>query len=1399
MNLRRVFFTSSVLIFPVLLAAVTFSDWQAATFTSAQLADATISGTTADPDADGTVNLQEYVFSGNPQVSENGLQPTLATVDDTLALTYRERHDLTDVDIRLQGSDTLMNWITYNTVTEADREVFTDYDQVTLLDPVAFNNTRRFLRLRLELLPVPALRAPLQLSLNVVTPTTWSVGWTDPNTTETGYAVERLNPVTSGWDRLVTLGADTGGWTHTAADYQSGMTYRVVGIGADMQELASEPVTLPDSDHDGLPDALELGSSYAGVSGTYASAPDQFSTLGSGISDGWLAANGFDPATYDGHLDSDGDGLTDAEEYLAGTNPHSSDSDGDSMPDGWEVRNGLDPNNPADASANADGDALTNLQEYLGRTNPCLPQDYTRTYVITPLLLPFAAGDVGILGMNNKGQVIGYAYPPDYSDTYALKWTDGIPANLPALGILPGTYATGINDNGDVVGYSDIRLTSGSAYNDTYHGVLWPAAGGVIDLNISGLGFYGWSTADGINNTGVIVGSDSRDPSGSTGTFKWTAPGSYTYLQKPSGTYRNSRAINNTGSVLLSPYAVLRSSGSITDNNYWSRPAVLNNLDQAAGYVSGFTPPYYQPAFWDATGAKTLLKIPTGVSTGSFVEGLNDAGEMIGYSSTNANFATYWFNGEAFNMNNMLSTADKAHWFLGSAGAINQHGQIAGAGTKDGALMGFLLTPAALIVDANHDGHLRAIGEDMPDVTTEARPFRFGPNDNDDNPDSTTQPDYLNTVVDGEDDLADLFPVFLDIKQLLTVLPPSTSVKYKLKQEESGMNFVYTSLTRATAFAYQDGATAVTGYGPNADQAAASATTQQITAAGVELPEVFLTRIRDQDQGVILVELRGMTAKPLKLVVEKDGTQVAEVVVNIATGEIKWESLYSDNPVEDFKVPAYYADYTTKDLKWLEGKRYFTDGADKNATFHRTRINIKVKMAGAAGKSVKLKAFDVDDPTPAEWDAVPAVIDTNDTNGPTGNDNTTTGVFAGTFSTSTTNIITTTLDGNGMATVEFITTQKPGANFRIAAQLTDSAGELDALQVTNLATAKYVSADAKPVRSFSGIVSPMLTIWRKLYIEVDSMEAAPNPIPEDRVTGTITSFADDTPNYGTVRLSLSVGLPDVANRFEYGNLSVAGVDLLMRANSDNLLSNDTVDVFKAGGITAAQLVGQSFMLTDDDNRFNDLHGWQELPLDSTHAALVQAIRPKYAPAFIEIMDANAAGLNPNPHISFGLDEHIQNAAIPDVFNDSKDLDGNKYFWAHTVTYGFQPKASEDGDPFSEGLKYGATPFELTGNGFEGLGYSAIYIESIREHVMFSDVPSYFLDPAAFSSDAALSDRRRRYEVRLWGVIAHEIGHGPTSSGDDHLEFGLMRDGGTDITEDFSAASLLRFRSVENWR
>jgi hypothetical protein len=54
------------------------------------------------------------------------------------------------------------------------------------------------------------------------------------------------------------------------------------------------------------------------------------------------------------------------------------DSDNDGMPDAWERHFGLDSNDPGDGAQDKDGDGYTNIEEYLNGTDPTQFVDYTK-------------------------------------------------------------------------------------------------------------------------------------------------------------------------------------------------------------------------------------------------------------------------------------------------------------------------------------------------------------------------------------------------------------------------------------------------------------------------------------------------------------------------------------------------------------------------------------------------------------------------------------------------------------------------------------------------------------------------------------------------------------------------------------------------------------------------------------------------------------------------------------------------------------------------------------------------------------------------------------------------------------------------------------------------------------
>ena len=118
-----------------------------------------------------------------------------------------------------------------------------------------------------------------------------------------------------------------------------------------------------DSDDDTLPDGWEIHQGTNPLQDDASKDPD---------GDTLTNRNEYDLGTDPLNSDSDGDGLSDADEVnIHSSNPILIDSDADGIPDGWEVAYGLDPT-INDAGADSDGDSLSNREEYQNGSNPSL-------------------------------------------------------------------------------------------------------------------------------------------------------------------------------------------------------------------------------------------------------------------------------------------------------------------------------------------------------------------------------------------------------------------------------------------------------------------------------------------------------------------------------------------------------------------------------------------------------------------------------------------------------------------------------------------------------------------------------------------------------------------------------------------------------------------------------------------------------------------------------------------------------------------------------------------------------------------------------------------------------------------------------------------------------------------
>lgn len=93
-----------------------------------------------------------------------------------------------------------------------------------------------------------------------------------------------------------------------------------------------------------------------------------------GMPDCYERRLGLDPQeARDGRMDSDGDGLSNADEYRLGTKLRNADSDNDGMPDGWEYQHKLNPLDLTDAHLDANGDGISNLKGYQQGISPSRP------------------------------------------------------------------------------------------------------------------------------------------------------------------------------------------------------------------------------------------------------------------------------------------------------------------------------------------------------------------------------------------------------------------------------------------------------------------------------------------------------------------------------------------------------------------------------------------------------------------------------------------------------------------------------------------------------------------------------------------------------------------------------------------------------------------------------------------------------------------------------------------------------------------------------------------------------------------------------------------------------------------------------------------------------------------
>ena len=280
--------------------------------------------------------------------------------------------------------------------------------------------------------------------------------------------------------------------------------------------------------------------------------------------------------------------------------------------------------------------------------------------------------------INERGDVVGWSMGAAGTRAF-LFTTEG---GMSALSGLPGrsrTVARDINDAGDIVG------SANAGGVDLGHAVLW-SAGSVQDLGTLGIGAY--SEAWGVNNLGQIVGY-SYINGGSYHAFLYSPAGGMVDLTPTSDT-GFARDINDAGQVTgyktaFGGYHAFRwQNGDFTDLGVLPGFAhsfgwAINDSGQVAGSSSsgsGNSERFIR--FTDGEGLRDL----GGTGEHNVALGINAAGVVVGTAGQSGKRAIRYTNKAGLQqLNTLIDPA--SGWVLLEATDINDAGQIVGYGMNN--------------------------------------------------------------------------------------------------------------------------------------------------------------------------------------------------------------------------------------------------------------------------------------------------------------------------------------------------------------------------------------------------------------------------------------------------------------------------------------------------------------------------------------------------------------------------------------------------------------------------------------------------------------------------------------------------------------------------------------------
>ncbi len=251
-------------------------------------------------------------------------------------------------------------------------------------------------------------------------------------------------------------------------------------------------------------------------------------------------------------------------------------------------------------------------------------------------------------GMNDAGDIVGFSYTPA-GDLRAFRSVGGVMTDLGTLGG-DDSLARGVNNLGVVVG---LAKTAANAIN--YAAFRWESG---VMTNLGTLAGGAGAVAYDINTAGQIVGG-SGVAGGNFHAFLYSA-GTMTDLGTLGGTQSWGNAINDNGMVVGA-----------------------SNLASGSGHAF----------LWTSVGG--MVDLGTFGGPFSSAQDVNNVGQIVGSadiaSGSSRAFVYDAVNGMQ-NLNDLIG--DGTGWVLTSTIGINDDGQIAGTGQHNGETRAFLLTPS---------------------------------------------------------------------------------------------------------------------------------------------------------------------------------------------------------------------------------------------------------------------------------------------------------------------------------------------------------------------------------------------------------------------------------------------------------------------------------------------------------------------------------------------------------------------------------------------------------------------------------------------------------------------------------------------------------------------------------